>query len=51
LKRIYRKGRSLLGRYLVFLPSNTLRKQISGKFETLGILPDVGVVPLDRQEG
>jgi superfamily II DNA or RNA helicase len=39
--QVYRR----LGRTLVLVPSDTLRSQISGKFMTLGILPDAHVVP------
>jgi superfamily II DNA or RNA helicase len=34
-----------LPRTLVLVPSDALRDQIAGKFETLGVLPLVGVIP------
>lgn len=40
---VYRR----LPRTLVLVPSDALRKQIGGKFETLGVLPDAGVVRPD----
>jgi superfamily II DNA or RNA helicase len=36
-----------LPRTLVLVPSDALRDQIAGKFETLGVLPTVGVIPLE----
>jgi superfamily II DNA or RNA helicase len=39
--QIYRR----LERTLILVPSETLRKQIAGKFLTLGVLPDAKVVP------
>lgn len=38
---VYRR----LSRVLVLVPTTTLRKQISDKFKTLGVLPDAQVVP------
>lgn len=38
---VYRR----LGRVLVLVPSRALRQQIARKFLTLGVLPDLGVVP------
>lgn len=40
---VYRR----LGRVLVLVPSRTLRQQIARKFLTLGVLPDLAVVPKD----
>jgi superfamily II DNA or RNA helicase len=39
--QVYRR----LPRTLVLVPSDPLRDQIAGKFETLGVLPVVGVIP------
>jgi hypothetical protein len=36
-----------LSRALVLVPSDALRSQIAGKFISLGILPEAGVVPVD----
>lgn len=36
-----------LARTLVIVPSDALRNQISGKFLTLGVLPEAGVVPCE----
>ncbi|MDE2733696.1 MAG: DEAD/DEAH box helicase family protein [Gemmatimonadota bacterium] len=41
--QVYRR----LKRTLVIVPSNALRSQIGDKFISLGVLPDVGVVPRD----